>query len=60
MIQKHLSAHWRDQSYLNMATEDLQLKQNLVRQLTEATRETNKVFGQISESIVSEILPVTV
>ena len=36
-----------------MAREDLQLKQNLVHQLTEATQETNKPFGQISESIVS-------
>ena len=31
----------------------MQLQQNLVHQLTEATRETNRAFGQMSESIVS-------
>ena len=43
----------RDQTFLNMTRDDLQLKQNLVHQFTEAPRETNKAFGEISESIVS-------
>ena len=53
MLENNLSASQRDQAYLNMAKDDLQVKQNLVNQLAEATRETNKAFGQISESIVS-------
>ena len=53
LIQKDLSANQQDQAYSNMAREDLQLKQNLFHQLTEATRETNKAFGDISESIFS-------
>ena len=53
MLQRNLSASQRDQAYLNMTRDELQLKQNLVYQLTEATHETNKAFRQISESVVS-------
>ena len=53
MLQRNLSTSQRDQAYLNMTRDELQLKQNLVYQLTEATHETNKAFRQISESIVS-------
>ena len=52
MIQK-MPTSQRDQTFLNTTRDDLQLKQNLVHQFTEAPRETNKAFGEISESIVS-------
>ena len=38
---KNLSTSQRDQAYLNMTRGDFDLKRSLVRQLTEATRETN-------------------
>ena len=36
-----------------MAKDELQLKQNMVNQRADATRETNKVFDNISKSIES-------
>ena len=49
ILQNDVSANQRDQAYLNIARDNLHLKQNLVHQLTEATREANKAFGQISK-----------
>ena len=53
MLEKNLSASQRDQIYLNLAKDELHLKQSFVNELTQATRESNKAFGQISESITS-------
>ena len=53
MLEKSLSASQRDQVYLNLAKDELRLKQNMVDGLTEATKESNKAFEKISESIAS-------
>ena len=53
MLERKLSASERDQVYLNLAKKELRLKQNVVHELTESTKESNKAFTQISESIAS-------
>ena len=53
LMEKNLSVNQRDQIYLNLAKDELKLKQNLVEDLAEATRESNKAFTQISDSIKS-------
>lgn len=52
-MEKNLSASQRDQMFMNMAKEELKLKQNLVEGLTKATDETNKAFEKISQSMES-------
>ena len=51
LLEKNLSANQRDQVYLNLAKEDLKLKQDLLHGLEEATRESNKALNEISYSI---------
>ena len=53
MLEKNLSACQRDQVYMNLAREELKLKQSMVAGLTVATQESNKAFEQISKSIAS-------
>ena len=50
-LEKNLSANQRDQVCLNLAKEDLKLKQDLLHGLEEATREFNKALNEISHSI---------
>ena len=52
-MEKNLSASQRDQVYLNMAKNELKLKQTMVDQLTAATTDSNKAFEKISQSIES-------
>ena len=52
-MEKSLSASQRDQVYLNMAKQELKLKQNIVDQLATATRESNNAIEKISQSIES-------
>ena len=52
-MEKRLSANQRDQMYLNMAKEEVKLKQNIVNQLAAATHESNKAFEKIPQSIES-------
>ena len=52
-MEKSLSASQRDQGYLNMAKQELKLKQNIVDQLATATRESNNVIEKISQSTES-------
>lgn len=52
-MEKRLSANQKDQIYLNMAKDEVKLKQNIVNQLAAATHESNKVFENISRSIDS-------
>ena len=42
MLEKNLSANPRDQVFLNLAKDEVQLKQKLVDGLTEATKESTK------------------
>jgi len=51
MMEKKLSASQRDQIYLNIARDELRLKQDIVTGLTEATKESSKAFEKVSESI---------
>ena len=51
LLEKNLSANQRDQVYLNLAKEDLKLKQDLLHGLEEATRGSNKALNEISHSI---------
>ena len=51
LLEKNLSANQRDQVYLNLAKEDLKLKQDLLHGLEEAPRESNKTLNKISHSI---------
>ena len=53
LLEKNLSASQRDQVYFNLANEELRLKQNMVHELTESSKESNKAYMQISESIAS-------
>ena len=53
MLEKNLSASQRDQVYLNLARDELKLKQSMVDELTEATRQSNNAFEQMSKSIES-------
>ena len=41
LLVKNLSSNQRDQVYLNLVKENLKLKQNLLHELEEATREFN-------------------
>ena len=50
-LEKKLSASQRDQVYINLAKDELKMKQDLANSLAEATRETNQAFTQISKSI---------
>ena len=52
-MEKNLSASQRDQVYLNMAKNDLKLKQRMVDQFAAATQESNSAFEKISLSIES-------
>ena len=47
-MEKSLSASQRDQVYLNMAKQELKLKQNIVDQLATAARESNNAIEKIS------------
>ena len=51
LLEKNLSENQTDQVYLNLAKEDLKLKQDLLHGLEEATRESNKALNEISHSI---------
>ena len=53
LLEKQLSASQRDQVYLNVARDELKIKQKMVDSLTEATQESNNAFIKISESIAS-------
>ena len=50
---KNLSASQCHQVYLYLSKEELYLKQNMVHELTESTKESNKAFMKTSESIAS-------
>ena len=52
-MEKSLSASQRDQVCLNMAKQELKLKQNIVDQLATATRESNNAIEKILQSIES-------
>ena len=51
LLEKNLLVNQRDQVYLNLAKENLKLKQDLLRGLEEATRESNKALNEMSHSI---------
>ena len=51
MIEKNLSSQQRDRVYLNLAKEELELKQHNVENLVNAQEQTNKAFEGISQSI---------
>ncbi|XP_066928364.1 DNA ligase 1-like [Clytia hemisphaerica] len=51
MLEKQLSANQRDQVYLTIAKDEFLMKQNMVDALSEATKESNKAFSDISKSI---------
>ena len=52
ILDKNLSANQRDQVFLNLAKDEVQLKQKLMDRLTEATKESNKALESISQSMV--------
>ena len=52
-MEINLSESQRDQVYLNMAKNELKLKQTMVDQLTATTTDSNKAFEKISQSIES-------
>ena len=50
LLEKQLSANQRDQLYLNLAKDEYIMKQKMVNELSEATKESNKAFSEISKS----------
>ena len=52
-MEKTLSASQRDRIYMNMAKDELLLKQSLVEKLTAATEASNKAFEKMASSIES-------
>ena len=52
-MEKNLSASQRDKLYLDMARDELNLQENMVKGLVEATNQSNKAFESISKSIES-------
>ena len=52
-MEKNLSASQRDKLYLDMARDELNLRENMVKDLVEATNQSNKAFESISKSIES-------
>ena len=52
-MEKTLSASQRDQMYLKLARQELVLKENMVKGLTEASVQSSKAFEQMSKSIES-------
>ena len=53
ILEKNLSANQRDQVFLNIAKDEVQLKQKLIDGLTEATKESNKALESISQPMVA-------
>ena len=52
-MEKNLSANQRDKLYLDMSQDELNLLDNTVKGLVEATNESNKAFEAISKSTES-------
>ena len=53
IFEKNLSANQSDQVFLNLAKDEVHLKQNLIDGLTEATKEPNKALESILQSMVA-------
>ena len=53
ILEKNLSANQRDEVFLSLAKDEVQLKQRLIGGLTEATKESNKALECISQSMVA-------
>ena len=53
MLEKNLSDNQRDQVFLNLAKDQVLLKQKLIDGLTEAKKESNKALESISQSMVA-------
>ena len=53
MLEKNLSANQRDQVFLNLARDEVKLKEKLIDGLTEATIQSNRALENISQSIVA-------
>ena len=51
LLEKQLSANQRDQLYLKIAKDEYIMKEKMVNALSEATKESNKAFSDISKSI---------
>ena len=52
-MEKNLSANQRDKLYLDMARDELNLRENMVKGLVEATNQSNRAFESFSKSIES-------
>ena len=52
-MEKNLTANQRGKLYPDMARDGLDLRENMVKDLVEATNESNKAFEAISKSIKS-------
>ena len=52
-LEKNLSAHQRDQVFLKVAQDELKIKEAMVKNLTEATVQSNKAIEKMSESMAS-------
>ena len=53
MLEKNLSGNQRDQVFLNLAKDQVLMKQKLIDGLTEAKKESNKALESISQSMVA-------
>ena len=52
-MEKNLSAHQRDQSFLKVALDEIKVKENMLQALTESNKESSRAMEKIAESIAS-------
>ena len=52
-MEKNLSAHQRDQSFLKVALDEIKVKENMLQALTESNKESSRAMEKITESIAS-------
>ena len=52
MLEKNLSVNQRDELFLNLAKDEVHLKQKFIDGQTEATKKSNKALEGISQSMV--------
>ena len=56
LLEKILSTTQRDLVYLNLAREELCVRQNMIHELTEPTKESNKAFPQNPQPVLENPL----
>ena len=57
-MEKYLSAHQRDQSFLKLALDDVKVKESILQAQTESNKDSSRAMEKIVESIASVGKPI--